>query len=135
MVKYKSIPLVGPFETIADYEDMKAEMKRVKTLISEFESGLLTQVGKEGGNIRFSDGLLEVTRFGEGEGRSNTKYKEAWLDLSSMIESSAVWQMSKEEMLKTLQAIFDMNTNRANLNQRILVKKDVKTVKAKTVKV
>jgi len=133
MVKFKTVNVT--FETIDDYESMKKEMKRVADLIKEFENGLLTQVGKEGGNVRFSDGLLEVTRFGEGEGRSNTKYKEAWLDLSSMIESSAVWQMSKEEMLKTLQAIFDMNTNRANLNQRILVKKDVKTVKAKTVKV
>ena len=128
MVKFKTVNVT--FDTIDDYESMKKEMKRVADLIKEFENGLLTQVGKEGGNVRFSDGLLEVTRFGEGEGRSNTKYKEAWLDLSSMIESSAVWQMSKEEMLKTLQAIFDMNTNRANLNQRILVKKDAKTVKA-----
>jgi len=133
MVKFKTVNVT--FETIDDYESMKKEMKRVADLIKEFENGLLTQVGKEGGNVKFSDGLLEITRFGEGEGRLNTKYKEAWLDLSAMIESSAVWQMSKEEMLKTLQAIFDMNTNRANLNQRILVKKDVKTVKAKTVKV
>lgn len=133
MVKLKSIP-VGSFETIAEYENMKAEMKRVKDLIAEFEAGLLKQVGEKGGNVRFSDGVLEINPFGLGEGRANPKYKPMWLDLVAMVDTAAVWTTSKEDMIKLIEVIEKDNTNKADVKQKIVVQKKMKTVKAKTVK-
>lgn len=134
MVKFKSIP-VGPFKTIAEYEDMKAEMKRVKDLIAEFESGILKHVGEKGGKVKFSDGVLEINPFGQGEGRANPKYKPMWLDLVAMIETATVWNTSKEDMINLIEVIEKDNTNNADVQQKIVVQKDVKTVKAKTAKV
>ena len=133
MVNFKRI-LTDPFKTIADYISMTDELKRVKTIVTDFEKDLIKQVGLSGGNVKFPDGLLEINPFGAEEGRLNTKYKDAWLDLKSLIESSAVWQTSKEEMVQTLQDIFDANTNHANINQKVIVSKEMKTVKAKVTK-
>lgn len=129
MVKLKEISTT--FKTIAEYEDMLAELKRVAKIVKNFESGLLKQVGKRGGNVKFPDGIIEVTAFGKGEGRLNPKYKPMWMDLKSMVESSAVWNTSKKDMEKILKDIEDDNTDNADVKQKIMVKKESKTVKAK----
>ena len=133
MVNFKKVT-TNPFKTVADYTSMVKELKRVEKIVGDFEKGLIKQVGLDGGNVKFLDGVLEVNPFGKEKGRINTKYKDAWLDLKSLIESSTVWQTSKEEMVRTLQNIFDANTNHANVNQKVIVGKTVKTVKAKVTK-
>lgn len=129
MVKLKEITTT--FETIAEYEDMLSELERVTNLIKEFKSGLFKQVGEKGGDVKFPDGIIEVTAFGKGEGRLNPKYKPMWLDLKAMIESASVWNTSKKDMEKIIENIENDNTDNADVKQKIVVKKETKKVKAK----
>lgn len=133
MVNFKKI-LTDPFKTIADYISMTDELKRVKKIVGDFEKNLITQVGLGGGNVKFSDGILEVNPFGKEEGRINCRYKEMWLDLTTLVETAVIWNTSKKDMLKVIDDISIEHTNNADVKQKVTVSKAVKTVKAKVTK-
>ena len=126
--------LTDPFKTIADYLSMTDELKRVKKIVADFEKDLIKNVGLDGGNVKFPDGVLEINPVGKEEGRLNCKYKEMWLDLTTLVETAVIWNTSKEDMLKVIDDIAIEHTNNADVKQKVAVSKAVKTVKAKVTK-
>ena len=133
MVNFKKVT-TNPFKTVADYTSMVKELKRVEKIVTDFEKGLIKQVGLDGGNVKFPDGTLAVNPFGKEEGRLNCKYKEMWLDLTTLVETAVIWNTSKKDILKVIDDIAIEHTNNTDVKQKVSVKKEVKTVKAKVTK-
>lgn len=83
------------FETVADYEQAKANFKALKADLETFEKDLIEQAGDAEKDFIFPDGTLTVPeKKVTGE---SPKYKNMWETVKTSVNDGTFWHRSKEK--------------------------------------